>query len=67
MLERDLLEYMKNILGDEEQFEIFLNKIFNDKNIDNIQEMYKSKIVVHKILMNLSFDNVIKFKKMNTL
>lgn len=67
LLERDLLEYMKNILGDEEQFEIFLNKIFNDKNIDNIQEMYKSKIVVHKILMNLSFDNVIKFKKMNTL
>ena len=58
---------MKNILGDEEQFEIFLNKIFNDKNIDNIQEMYKSEIVVHKILMNLSFDNVIKFKKMNTL
>ena len=67
LLERDLLEYMKYIFGDNEQFEIFINKIFNDKNIDNIQEMYKSEIVVNKILMNLSFDNILKFKKMNTL
>ena len=67
LLERDLLKYMRYIFGDNEQLEIFVNKIFNDKNIDNIQEMYKSEIVVNKILMNLSFDNIIKFKKINTL
>ena len=58
---------MRYIFGDNEQFEIFINKIFNDKNIDNIQEIYKSEIVVNKILINLSFDNIIKFKKINTL
>ena len=67
LLERDLLKYMRYIFGDNEQFEIFINKIFNDKNIDNIQEIYKSEIVVNKILINLSFDNIIKFKKINTL
>ena len=67
LLERDLIKYIRYIFGDNEQFEIFMNKIFNDKNIDNIQEMYKSEIVVNKILINLSYDNVNKFKKINTM
>ena len=67
LLERDLLEWIRDICWSEDQFEIFINKIFNDKNIDNIKEKYESKYVVHKILMNLSYDNMIKFEKMNTL
>ena len=30
-------------------------------------ETYKSKKVVHKILMNLSYNSIVTFKKMNTL
>ena len=67
LLERDLLEWIRDICWSEDQFEIFINKIFNDKNIDNIKEKYESKYVVHKILMNLSYDNMVKFEKMNTL
>jgi hypothetical protein len=67
LLERDLLEWIKDICWGEDQFEIFINKIFNDKNIDNIKEKYKSTYVVHKILINLSYDNMVKFEKMNTL
>ena len=67
LLERDLLEWIKDICWSEDQFEIFINKIFNNKNIDNIKEKYESKYVVHKILMNLSYDNMVKFEKMNTL
>ena len=67
LLERDLLEWIKDICWSEDQFEIFINKIFNDKNIDNIKEKYESTYVVHKILMNLSYDNMVKFEKMNTL
>ena len=67
MLERDLLEWIKDICWSEDQYEIFINKIFNDKNIDNIKEKYESTYVVNKILMNLSYDNMIKFEKMNTL
>tara|TARA_Y100000589_G_C27060195_1_gene590970 strand:+ start:608 stop:1030 length:423 start_codon:yes stop_codon:yes gene_type:complete len=67
LLERDLLEWIKDICWSEDQFEIFIIKIFNDKNIDNIKEKYESTYVVHKILMNLSYDNMVKFEKMNTL
>ena len=67
LLERDLLEWIKDICWSEDQYEIFINKIFNDKNIDNIKEKYESTYVVNKILMNLSYDNMIKFEKMNTL
>ena len=67
LLERDLLEWIKYICWSEYQCEIFINKIFNNKNLDIIQEQYESKFVVHKILMNLSYDNIVKFKKMNTL
>ena len=67
LLERDLLEWIKDICWGEDQFEIFIIKIFNDKNIDNIKEKYESTYVVHKILMNLSYDNMVKFEKMNTL
>ena len=67
LLERDIIKYIRYIFGDKEQFEIFINKIFNDKNIDNIQEIYKSETVVNKILINLSYDNVNKFKKINTM
>ena len=67
LLERDLLKWIKDICWSEDQFEIFINKIFNDKNIDNIKEKYESTYVVHKILMNLSYDNIVKFEKMNTL
>ena len=67
LLERDLLEWIRDICWSEDQFEIFINKIFNDKNIDNIKEKYESTYIVHKILMNLSYDNMIKFEKMNTL
>ena len=67
LLERDLLEWITDICWSEDQYEIFINKIFYNKNIDIIQEKYESKFVVHKILMNLSYDNIVKFKKMNTL
>lgn len=67
LLERDLLEWIRDICWSEDQFEIFINKIFNDKNIDNIKEKYESTYIVHKILMNLSYDNMVKFEKMNTL
>ena len=67
LLERDLLEWIKDICWSEDQYEIFINKIFNNKNIDIVQETYESKLVVHRILMNLSYDNIVKFKKMNTL
>tara|TARA_B110000114_G_C15066725_1_gene387761 strand:- start:618 stop:1052 length:435 start_codon:yes stop_codon:yes gene_type:complete len=67
LLERDLLEWIKNIYWSEDQYEIFINKIFNNENIDIIQETYKSKKLVHKILMNLSYNSIVTFKKMNTL
>jgi len=67
LLERDLLEWITDICWSEDQYEIFINKIFYNKNIDIIQEKYESKFVVNKILMNLSYDNMVKFKEMNTL
>ena len=67
LLERDLLEWTFDICLSEDQYEIFIDKIFNNKNIIIIQEKYESKFIVNKILMNLSYDNIVKFEKMNTL
>lgn len=65
LLERDLLKLLKFIFKDKKDFENLVNKIFKIRDISIIQEKYNSEIVVNKLLMKLSYSNVIKFKKMN--